>query len=66
MEEKTKTFCCLCCASLPLSINVSLPVRGYVPGQSMPIKVDIENQSGVRVNTVKLMLQKVKIFTFKM
>ena len=59
MEEKNKTFCCLCCASLPLSVNVSLPVRGYVPGQSMPIKVNIENQSGVVVDSVKLTLEKV-------
>ncbi|XP_051165266.1 arrestin domain-containing protein 17-like [Leptopilina boulardi] len=59
MEEKTKTFCCLCCASAPLSVNISLPVRGYVPGQSMPIKVNVENQSGVEVTTVKLILQKV-------
>lgn len=59
MEEKTKSFCCLCCASGPLSLNVSLPVRGYVSGQSMPIKVNVENQSGVEVTTVKLILQKV-------
>lgn len=59
MLEKNKTFCCLCCGSPPLSINISIPVRGYVPGQSIPVKVNVENQSGITVEKVKLILQKV-------
>lgn len=58
-EEMSKTFCCLCCGTQPLTVNYSLPVRGYVPGQSMPIKVSVENTSGVTVDTVKLILCKV-------
>lgn len=58
-EEMSKTFCCLCCGSPPLTVNYSLPVRGYVPGQSMPIKVNVENSSGITVDTVKLILCKV-------
>lgn len=59
MFEKSKTFCCLCCGSPPLAVNISLPVRGYVPGQTIPVKVNVENQSGITVETVKLILQKV-------
>lgn len=61
-EEMSKTFCCLCCGTPPLTVNYSLPVRGYVPGQSMPIKVNVENHSGVTVETVKLILCKMVTF----
>ena len=43
-----------------MSINFSLPVRGYVPGQLIPVKINIENQSGMVVYDVKLKLEKVK------
>ncbi|KAK1124426.1 hypothetical protein K0M31_006786 [Melipona bicolor] len=61
-EEMSKTFCCLCCGTPPLTVNYSLPVRGYVPGQSMPIKVNVENLSGVVVDTIKLLLCKIVTF----
>lgn len=61
MLEKNKTFCCFCCGSPPLSINISIPVSGYVSGQSIPVKVNVENQSGITVDKVKLILQKVCI-----
>ncbi|KAJ8674402.1 hypothetical protein QAD02_005664 [Eretmocerus hayati] len=57
--EANKSFCCLCCGSPPLSINLTLPVRGYVPGQTIPVKVNVENQSGKTVDSVKLALLKV-------
>ncbi|XP_014476867.1 PREDICTED: arrestin domain-containing protein 3 [Dinoponera quadriceps] len=60
--EMSKTFCCLCCGTPPLTVNFSLPVRGYVPGQSMPIKINVENLSGVVVSRVKLILAKVVTF----
>ncbi|XP_058789932.1 arrestin domain-containing protein 17 [Phymastichus coffea] len=63
MIENSKTFCCLCCGSPPLTVNVSLPVRGYVPGQIIPVKVNVENQSGKEVNVVKLKLDKVINYT---
>ncbi|XP_011696571.1 PREDICTED: arrestin domain-containing protein 2 isoform X2 [Wasmannia auropunctata] len=61
-QEMSKTFCCLWCSTPPLSVNFSLPVRGYVPGQSMPIKINIENLSNIVVNTVKLVLCKIVTF----
>lgn len=62
--EMSKTFWCLCCGTPPLTVNFSLPARGYVPGQSMPIKINVENQSNVVVNTVKLVLAKVRDVSF--
>lgn len=61
-QEMSKTFCCLCCGSPPLTVNFSLPVRGYVPGQSMPININVENSSNVVVNTIKLILRKIVTF----
>ncbi|CAK9825486.1 Arrestin domain-containing protein 17 [Anthophora retusa] len=58
-EEMSKTFCCLCCGTPPLTVTYSLPVRGYVPGQSTPVRVIVENLSGVTVDTVKLILCKI-------
>ncbi|XP_059055527.1 arrestin domain-containing protein 2 [Achroia grisella] len=54
-----KTFCCLCCASPPLSLDVQAPVKGYCPGQVIPIQVDVENKSNVQVHLVKIFLRKV-------
>lgn len=62
-QELSKTFCCLCCGSAPLRVNIIMPVRGYVPGQAMSIRVNVDNQSGVVIENVKLILR--KIVTFK-
>ncbi|KAI4477956.1 hypothetical protein M0804_012436 [Polistes exclamans] len=61
-EDMSKSFSCLCCASAPLNVSYSLPVRGYVPGQSMPIKVNVENLSTVTVNRIALILCKIVTF----
>ncbi|XP_057336058.1 arrestin domain-containing protein 17 [Microplitis mediator] len=60
--EMSKTFCCLCCGSPPLKVNAIMPVRGYVPGQAMAIRVNVENESGIIVNQVKLILRKIVTF----
>lgn len=67
MVEGSKNFIACssfgCCyPSPPLLANFSLPVRGYVPGQTIPIKVNIKNESGVEVSSVKLSLERVKYF----
>ncbi|XP_063367877.1 arrestin domain-containing protein 3 [Cydia amplana] len=54
-----KTFCCFCCASPPLSVDIQAPVSGYCPGQVIPLSVDIENKSNVQLHLVKLFLRKV-------
>ncbi|KAL4704454.1 hypothetical protein ACJJTC_019553 [Scirpophaga incertulas] len=54
-----KTFCCFCCASPPLSVDVRAPVSGYCSGQVIPIQVDIENKSNVQLDMVKVFLRKV-------
>jgi len=40
-------------------MTLSLPVSGYVPGQDIPITVDVENNSDVPIREVKCTLRKV-------
>lgn len=54
-----KTFCCFCCASPPLSVDIQAPVSGYCPGQVIPLTIDIENKSNVQLHLVKIFLRKV-------
>jgi hypothetical protein len=44
-----KTFCCFCCTSSPLSCVVSIPVKGYVSGNST-------NNSNLLENSLILIL----------
>lgn len=53
-----KNFCCLCCASGPLEAQVTIPARGYVPGQSIPVTAEINNHSNVKVDRLRIILRK--------
>lgn len=57
-----KTFCCFCCASAPLSVIVSLPVTGYVSGQTIPLLIEVDNASNVDVEKIKFLLRKFTAF----
>lgn len=57
-----KSFCCFCCRSGPLSLTVSLPVTGYVSGQTIPILAECDNASNVKVNAIKFILRKLVAF----
>lgn len=56
--EEIKTFCCLCCASKPLIVNLTLPFTGYAPGQNINVKIDYNNNSGVEVERTKIKLKR--------
>ncbi len=57
-----KSFCCFCCRSGPLALVVSLPVTGFVSGQTIPILAECDNASNVKVNAIKFTLRKVVAF----
>lgn len=57
--EKSKNFCCLWCKSGPLTLTVKLPTSGYVPGQTIPFQIEIENGSNIRVRPINCELRKV-------
>ena len=60
--EIIKKFCCFCCAK-PLYMSASMPVTGYVSGQSIKISVELSNQTDVLINRVCVSLKKVIQYT---
>lgn len=60
--ELQKSFCCLFCKSGPLSVTVYIPSTGYVPGQNVPVAVDIDNASNVDIQRVRISLRQICSF----
>ena len=44
-QEVQKTVCCLCCASAPIVLTVTVPKTGCCIGETLPVHVSIENGS---------------------
>ncbi|XP_033219945.1 arrestin domain-containing protein 17-like [Belonocnema kinseyi] len=55
-ESMSKTFMG---QSEPLTVAVSLPVRGFVPGQTIPVKIDVQNDSSLDVRKLRIIFKKV-------
>ena len=55
----SKNLCCLCCTSGPISALLSLPRRGYVPGDIIPVAVEIENLSSRKIESASITLKMV-------
>ena len=43
-------------------MSLSIPVRGFVPGQTVPLKINLKNDSNVRVSKIRIVLKKVIIY----
>lgn len=66
-EEASKTFCWffICClGSSPLVMSVSIPYSGFVPGQKIPVTIEMNNQSHVEVKSTKITLKGLHKFNF--
>ena len=61
--EKRKLFCCWCCTSDPFNITVTVPVTGYIPGQSIPLTIECENRSDVDIEKIDIRLVRNVEFT---
>ncbi|KAH0552201.1 arrestin domain-containing protein 17-like [Cotesia glomerata] len=46
----------------PLTVSIFLPVRGYVPGQTIPLKVNFQNSSNIDVKKLRVVLKKVVLY----
>uniref|UniRef100_A0A224XNV0 Putative arrestin domain protein n=1 Tax=Panstrongylus lignarius TaxID=156445 RepID=A0A224XNV0_9HEMI len=57
-KEETKTFCCFCCKSGPLTLVACVPHTGYVPGQEIPVTVEVDNASNTTVDSIELKIMK--------
>ncbi|KAI5698365.1 hypothetical protein M8J76_014715 [Diaphorina citri] len=57
-QNVSKTFRFLWRQSGPLTLSVSAPFSGFVPGQTIPISIDVENGSNIAVDDVVIKLTK--------
>lgn len=51
-----KTVCCLCCESGPISVRGSIDKGGYVPGENILVTVELNNQCGRELVSLKAAL----------
>lgn len=57
--EVIKTFYCGFCKTDPLLLAASVPISGYVAGQNINVSVEINNQSSIDVEDMKIALKKI-------
>ncbi|TDG47977.1 hypothetical protein AWZ03_005595 [Drosophila navojoa] len=55
-SEDQRTYNCWPCRSEPLRLHLSLPQRGFVPGQTIPVAVLITNDSHIGVEQIEASL----------
>lgn len=66
-EEVSKTFCWyfICClGSSPLVMSAHIPYSGFVPGQRIPVYIELNNQSHVDVKSTRITLKGLHTFNF--
>ena len=56
-SSNEKTVCCLCCASGPISLSVTIDRAGYCPGESIAISTVAENHSSRKITAVRATLK---------
>ena len=59
----TKTICCFCCESQPISATVRTDRKGYVPGDTIVFNAEINNMSGRSIKRSKGQLTMVMLFS---
>lgn len=60
--DKAKTFCCGPCKSAPMYISAQVPISGYVPGQTVVVKIEVNNESNKTMEEISTKLLQVVSF----
>lgn len=55
LKEVSFGFNC-CCLSEPMQLITFLPKKGFVPGETIPVTIELDNNSNVRINFIKVEL----------
>ena len=55
----TKTVCCLCCTSGPIVGIIRTSLTGFVPGEVIPMEVEIQNNSSRDITQLRVSLVQV-------
>ena len=61
-NSNEKTVCCLCCASGPISLAVTIDRAGYCPGESIAISVMTENYSSRKITAIRATLKRTVVY----
>jgi len=61
-NEESKTLCCWCCRSGPITVSCWLPKSGYVPGERIIFCGQIENQSASPLHSTTVQLVEKTVF----
>lgn len=61
--QDSKTLCCLCCASGPISGKHNIPVSGYVPGEAIQINAELINHSNRNCEIWMELVQSIRYIT---
>ncbi|XP_052282969.1 arrestin domain-containing protein 3-like isoform X2 [Dreissena polymorpha] len=61
-ESTEKSLCCWCCLSGEISVSLSIPKRGFVPGEPIRFQADISNFSSRRMNCCSVELKMTTLF----
>uniref|UniRef100_A0AC34EZD2 Arrestin-like N-terminal domain-containing protein n=1 Tax=Panagrolaimus sp. ES5 TaxID=591445 RepID=A0AC34EZD2_9BILA len=61
-STEMETKCCSC-TSYPLTITVNLPKTGYVPGETVAVRVDLNNTTTSIVTSIELGITSSMVFT---
>lgn len=57
--EVVKTFYCFLCKTKPLYMAASIPVSGYVCGQNIIVSIELNNESSIDIDDIKVSLKKI-------
>ncbi|XP_065095604.1 arrestin domain-containing protein 3-like [Ochlerotatus camptorhynchus] len=63
--EKSKTFCCGPCSSAPMVLKAETPISGYVSGQTIVVKIEVDNRSKKNLEELIIKLLCVMTYTSK-
>ncbi|CAI6363912.1 unnamed protein product [Macrosiphum euphorbiae] len=55
---KEKFYCCFLCKSGPMTLIAYIPYSGFIPGQSIPVTVELDNNSNVYVKSIEIKLDR--------
>lgn len=58
-REESKHMCCCCCRSGPLTLTTHVPYKGYVVGETIPLTVEVDNASNVKISNVMCQLKQI-------
>ncbi|XP_046574479.1 arrestin domain-containing protein 3-like [Haliotis rubra] len=64
-ETNSKTVGCLCCESGPINANFTIDRQGYVPGEAIILKAEIDNMSDGQIESSSVTLTMETTFRVK-